>query len=196
MAEFKPIFSITNTIANNLLEIERVKEGIKTLPINPTLLASLRETAKIQTIHYSTQIEGNRLTQDEVKDLISKKKVVSNTGRIRDEKEIKGYYTALDYIEKLVKTNVQITEENIKHIIKLEIDKVRERLKAIGYGLQENIENTQLFEKIYNNVIEHKNMGARPIIREIQNNIEDKMTDYIIDNDIESGHIFSLEELS
>lgn len=39
-------------------------------------------------------------------------------------------------------------------------------------------------------------MGARPIIREIQNNIEDKMTDYIIDNDIESGHIFSLEELS
>ena len=78
----------------------------------------------------------------------------------------------------------------------MEIDKVRERLKAIGYGLQENIENTQLFEKIYNNVIEHKNMGARPIIREIQNNIEDKMTDYIIDNDIENGHIFSLEELS
>lgn len=86
MAEFKPIFSITNTIANNLLEIERVKEGIKTLPINPALLASLRETAKLQTVHYSTQIEGNRLTQDEVKDLISKKKVVSNTGRIRDEK--------------------------------------------------------------------------------------------------------------
>ena len=27
MAKFNPIYSITNSIANNLLEIERVKEG-------------------------------------------------------------------------------------------------------------------------------------------------------------------------
>lgn len=139
MAEFKPIFSITNTIANNLLEIERVKEGIKTLPINPTLLASLRETAKLQTIHYSTQIEGNRLTQDEVKDLISKKKVVSNTGRIRDEKEIKGYYTALDYIEKLAKTNAQITEENIKHIHALVVGGGSSRVKPSEYREGQNV---------------------------------------------------------
>ena len=46
MAKFNPIYSITNSIANNLLEIERVKEWIKTLPINPKLLSSLRETAK------------------------------------------------------------------------------------------------------------------------------------------------------
>lgn len=139
MAEFKPIFSITNTIANNLLEIERVKEGIKALPINPTLLASLRETAKLQTIHYSTQIEGNRLTQDEVKDLISKKKVVSNTGRIRDEKEIKGYYTALDYIEKLAKTNAQITEENIKHIHALVVGGGSSRVKPSEYREGQNV---------------------------------------------------------
>lgn len=139
MAEFKPIFSITNTIANNLLEIERVKEGIKTLPINPTLLASLRETAKLQTIHYSTQIEGNRLTQDEVKDLISKKKVVSNTGRIRDEKEIKGYYTALDYIEKLAKTNAQITEENIKHIHALVVGGGSSKVKPSEYREGQNV---------------------------------------------------------
>ncbi len=139
MAEFKPIFSITNTIANNLLEIERVKEGIKTLPINPTLLASLRETAKLQTIHYSTQIEGNRLTQDEVKELISKKKVVSNTGRIRDEKEIKGYYTALDYIEKLAKTNVQITEENIKYIHALVVGGGSSKVKPSEYREGQNV---------------------------------------------------------
>ena len=62
MAKFNPKYSITNSIANNLLEIERVKEGIKALPINPKLLSSLRETAKVATIHYSTQIEGNRLS--------------------------------------------------------------------------------------------------------------------------------------
>ena len=105
MAKFEPKFIITNTITNNLLEIERVKEGIKHLPINPKLLSSLRETAKLSTIHYSTQIEGNRLTKEEVKEVISSKKVVSNTGRVRDEKEIKGYYVALDYVEKLAKSN-------------------------------------------------------------------------------------------
>ena len=125
---------------------------------------------------------------------------VTNTEDIKKdiiEKELKRKFKPefINRIDKIIYFN-KLNEENIKHIIKLEIDKVRERLKAIGYGLQENIENTQLFEKIYNNVIEHKNMGARPIIREIQNNIEDKMTDYIIDNDIENGHIFSLEELS
>lgn len=31
MAEFEPKYQITNTIVNNLLEIERVKEGIKTM---------------------------------------------------------------------------------------------------------------------------------------------------------------------
>ncbi len=116
MAKFIPKYTITNSIANNLLEIERVKEGIKTLPINPKLLSSLRETAKVAAIHYSTQIEGNRLTREEVFEVISKNKVVSNTGRIRDEKEIRGYYTALDYIEKLVKSNTNITEDNIKLI--------------------------------------------------------------------------------
>lgn len=139
MAEFNPKFLITNSIANNLLEIERIKEGIKTLPINPTLLVSLRETAKLQTIHYSTQIEGNRLTQDEVKDLITQKKVVSNTGRVRDEKEIKGYYTALDYIEKLAKTNSQITEENIKHIHALVVGGGSSKVKPSEYREGQNV---------------------------------------------------------
>ena len=38
-------------------------------------------------------------------------------------------------------------------------------------------------------------MGARPILREIQVELEDKITDFIIDNNIEKGHIFTKEEL-
>ncbi len=139
MAKFEPIFSITNTIANNLLEIERVKEGIKSLPINPKLLSSLRETAKLSTIHYSTQIEGNRLSREEVKDLIGKKKVISNTGRIRDEKEIKGYYVALDYIEKLAKTKAPITEDIIKHIHALVVGGGSTKVKPSEYREGQNI---------------------------------------------------------
>ena len=139
MAKFVPNFSITNTIANNLLEIERVKEGIKSLPINPKLLNSLRETAKLSTIHYSTQIEGNRLTKEEVKDLIGSKKIVSNTGRVRDEKEIKGYYVALDYIEKLAKTKSPITEENIKHIHALVVGGGSTKVKGTEYREGQNV---------------------------------------------------------
>ena len=139
MAKFEPKFSITNSIANNLLEIERVKEGIKTLPVNPKLLNSLRETAKLSSIHYSTQIEGNRLTKKEVKDLIRNKKIVSNSGRVRDEKEIKGYYTALDYIEKLAKNKSPITEENIKHIHALVIGGGSAKVKDSEYRESQNV---------------------------------------------------------
>lgn len=139
MAEFNPKFLITNSIANNLIEIERIKEGIKSLPINPKLLSSLRETAKLSTIHYSTQIEGNRLSREEVKDLIENKKVVSNTGRIRDEKEIKGYYVALDYIEKLAKTKNLITEDIIKHIHALVIGDGSTKVKPSEYREGQNV---------------------------------------------------------
>ena len=148
MAKYNPIFKITNTIVNNLLEIERVKEGIKALPINPKLLSSLRETAKVATVHYSTRIEGNRLSREEVFDVIKKNKVVSNTGRIRDEKEIRGYYTALDYIEKLAKNKSPITEDNIKLIhayvtgggnTKVKPDEYREGQNVITDSLSGNI---------------------------------------------------------
>lgn len=139
MAKFNPKFLITNSIANNLIDIERIKEGIKSLPINPKLLSSLRETAKLSTIHYSTQIEGNRLTREEVKDLLGRNKVVSNTGRIRDEKEIKGYYVALDYIEKLAKTKVPITEDTIKHIHALVVGGGSTKVKPSEYREGQNV---------------------------------------------------------
>lgn len=48
------------------MSIEGNKEAIKTLLVNAKILASLRETAKLMTTHYSTAIEGNRMTGKEV----------------------------------------------------------------------------------------------------------------------------------
>ena len=140
MAKFEPKYEITNSIANNLIQIERVKEGIKNLPINPKLLTSLRETAKMTTIHYSTQIEGNRLSQEEVYNVLKNpNKVISNTGRIRDEKEIKGYYIALDYIEKLIKEKATITEKHIKQIHALVEGGGSKKVKPTEYREGQNI---------------------------------------------------------
>lgn len=96
---FNPKYSITKSITNNILKIEQLKEQIKNLPVTPHLMASLRESAKLITTHYSTQIEGNRLTQEQVIEVIKNKKVIPQ--RKRDENEIKGYYKAIQFVEKL-----------------------------------------------------------------------------------------------
>ena len=67
---FKPIFTITPAIASNLMRIEAVRQAIQSLPITPRVLASLRETARLFSTHYSTMIEGNRLTQEQVVQVI------------------------------------------------------------------------------------------------------------------------------
>ena len=112
------------------------------------------------------------------------------------EKELKRKFKPefLNRIDKIVYFN-KLTDENIKYIIKLEIDKVRNRLQDMGYGLVPNEELMEIINVIYNNVKEKKNMGARPIMREIQTQLEDKITDYIIDNDVRNGYIISLEDL-
>lgn len=123
----------------------------------------------------------------------------TNTEKLKKEiieKELKRKFRPefINRIDKIVYFN-KLTEDNIKQVINLEIDKIRKRLIMMGYNLQENLSNTELYNNIYNNVIKQKNMGARPIIRELQTSIEDKITDYIIDNEVEEGHVFTLEEL-
>ena len=110
--KFEPPYTITNDILKKLLEIEAIKERVKSLPLTPKVLASLRESSKLFSTHYSTMIEGNRLTQKEVSEVLLENKQIK--GRERDEKEIKGYYKALDEVSKLVSKKKDITERDIK----------------------------------------------------------------------------------
>jgi len=53
---FSPNYTITPQIAKSLMRIEAVKERVLHLPVTPTVLASLRESARLYTTHYSTMI--------------------------------------------------------------------------------------------------------------------------------------------
>ena len=64
---FKPSFRITPQITSALMQIEACRQAIDELPIDATVLRRLRETAALSTTHFSTQIEGNRLTLPEVR---------------------------------------------------------------------------------------------------------------------------------
>lgn len=109
---FNPKYQITQEITKYLMSIEGNKEAIKTLPINAKILASLRETAKLMTTHYSTAIEGNRMTGEEVERFIK----ANLKPKERDELEIVGYYNALEYVQDIAQKGAIITEEVIKTI--------------------------------------------------------------------------------
>lgn len=51
------------------MSMEAVRQSVETLPITPTLLKNLRETSRLRSTHYSTMIEGNKLTLQETIDL-------------------------------------------------------------------------------------------------------------------------------
>lgn len=52
------------------MAIEADRQAITDLPMTSEMLQSLRESARLLSTHYSTQIEGNRLTEAQVKEVI------------------------------------------------------------------------------------------------------------------------------
>ena len=110
----QPMFNITSAIARDLIRIEAAKYIINSLPITPRLLAHLRQTARLYSTHYSTMIEGNLLTQEQVAKVIGEGQHFA--GRERDEQEVRGYYAALDEVERLTHANGKVTEQTIKKL--------------------------------------------------------------------------------
>lgn len=134
---FNPKYTITPKTANALMKIEASKEAIKNLPVTPLLLSKLKETAKLQSTHYSTMIEGNRLTQIEVHEVIKKAKHFPQ--RTRDEKEVLGYYAALEEIEWLAKKKITIKEETIKKLHALIMGGGKTKVKPTQYRDGQNV---------------------------------------------------------
>jgi Fic family protein len=138
---FAPAFSITPAIADALMRIESVKQAILTLPVTPRVLANLRETARLFSTHYSTLIEGNRLTQEQVGQVIGADRHFP--GRERDEAEVKGYYTALDEVERLVnlpkRSRTKLTAVIVQRLHALIMGGGKKRLRPTPYRDGQNV---------------------------------------------------------
>ncbi len=110
---YNPNFQITTAMSKDLMEIEAVRQSVLDLPIDVEMLRSLRQTAKLLTTHFSTQIEGNRLSPAEVARAV---KGARFPGRERDEREVRNYYIALQEVEQLSEINQPITEQTVMKI--------------------------------------------------------------------------------
>lgn len=107
---FHPNYQITKSILEKLYQIDPIKEQVKGMPLTPRVLAGLKETSRIVTTHYSTVIEGNRLTEREVREVLKGQAI---QGRERDKKEVKGYFRALDEVALLANKHT-VTEKTFK----------------------------------------------------------------------------------
>src|SRR5882724_11408747 len=134
---FNPNFTITPAVAGGLMRIEAVKQAIQTLPITPRVLANLRETARLYSTHYSTMIEGNRLTQEQVSGVIGQQQHFP--GRERDEKEVLGYYVALEKVEQIAATRALVSEAQIQTLHGLVMAEGRKKAQPTPYRDGQNV---------------------------------------------------------
>ena len=119
------------------MRIEAVKQVMAVLPVSPRVLANLRETARLFSTHYSTQIEGNRLTQQQVARVIADD--THFPGRERDQAEVKGYYAALDEVERIVQRPDAIGEVHVRKLHALIMAGGRTRVKPTAYRDGQNV---------------------------------------------------------
>jgi Fic family protein len=92
---YKPKYTITEKILNNLTFIASAREVIEQSHLVPKWEASLRRQAKLHNTHSSTAIEGNKLTLEQVEALAEGKDVFATE---KDKKEVLNYLEALDAI--------------------------------------------------------------------------------------------------
>ena len=116
---FTPNFHITPAITKALMSAEADRQAIIELPIDLEMLGSLRETARLTATHYSTQIEGNRLTQIQVQETLAGARF---PGRERDTGEVRNYYRAIEEVERLAQHSDPLAEADIQHIHGLVLD--------------------------------------------------------------------------
>lgn len=107
-------FTFTPAIVRYLQTIERVRETVRLTILPPMIAEQLRLQAHVRSTHYSTRIEGNRLTLKETEQVIHQRRMFP--GLERDVKEVERYYQSLQQVEKWVAGNQKITEARIRKI--------------------------------------------------------------------------------
>ena len=105
------------------------------------------------------------------------------------DKELKKKFTPefINRLDQIVYFNT-LSDDNLKDIVKLEINKFNKRLNSLEYSIQYT---NDVVTYIHARALEKKEFGARPIIRLIQTELEDKITDLMLMNEYPSNYAFS-----
>jgi Fic family protein len=108
---YDPTFQVSPATIKLLGKIEAAKDIVEELDLPISLEQAFREEASVKMSHYSTKIEGNRLTLRQATKLLAGEDVVA---REIDKREVMNYYDCLEWIYKVSKAKRAVTEGDIK----------------------------------------------------------------------------------
>lgn len=110
---FKPNYTITDKILNNLTLVASAREFIEQGNLIPKWESRLRREALEHNAHSSTAIEGNKLTLRQVEALMENQKISSAD---KDIREVLNYINALKRIPTFIEKDQKIRVEDLLNI--------------------------------------------------------------------------------
>lgn len=114
-ATWTPRYALTPAIARDLMAIEAARTVVERTPLPPAVEAALRQRVRVRATHYSTRIEGNRLTLAEAEQVVTGRRVRFH-GRERDRSEVQHYWVALLRVEEWATAKAPLREGLIQRL--------------------------------------------------------------------------------
>lgn len=108
-------FIPSTSIQERLRELDEARSELDAYARLPDeYTGELRRHALVESVHYSTQIEGNTLTQQQVRDLLSGSRVSAPPDQVQ---EVENYRDAMSYIQsRVVNRDLGISEDTIRTV--------------------------------------------------------------------------------
>lgn len=107
---FRPRYTITANIAQNLMAIQRAATAVDQLPLPSSVLRDLQKQSREATVILSTKIEGNRLDER------SKRQAMYAESQHAEGQEVFNLMKALEFLGQAEERLLPITEELIKKL--------------------------------------------------------------------------------
>lgn len=136
---YQPQYTITNKLLKSINRIVQAHSVIIHAPLKPRWEAGLRYHALVRSVHSSTHLEGNPLTEQEVDQVLQGKKP-KRQFRKRDILEVTNYREVLRFIsENYNDPKLVINELTIRHLHKLCVQGIEGMEKEAGkYRMVQN----------------------------------------------------------
>ncbi|HST63146.1 MAG TPA: Fic family protein [Longimicrobium sp.] len=112
---WEPRWSYNDRIARSLMEIASASAAVEAHAWSPIVEEEIRFRARLRSTHFSTRIEGNRLTLAEAEEVVRNRRV-QFAGRQRDVKEVDNYWHAMLQVEAWGEEKAPLTEDMIRKL--------------------------------------------------------------------------------
>ncbi len=119
-------YKVSNKTLKNVGVIDAAREVVLNAPLIPAWEAKFKKEAVERSVHHGTHLEGNRLSEEEVKDVLDGKDVLA---RDRDIQEVINYRNVLKFIDSIASKigpgkPYILTLETILEIHRITTDKI------------------------------------------------------------------------